>query len=400
MTREHFFNVEFDLSLRPGWSVDGAPGLARQIRDLALLGVPAAAAGESVVLYEALPDDFRAWLGGHGFELPAVSLYPDRRPGSVLAPFGWNQHAAELDRGSAARAARPAVAVVRRVNDRRFADRVAAEKLGESEHVLGVARSPAAVARLLARDRDSPDGWVVKARHGNSALGHRRLRQANLDAAETRMLARLLAADPVVTVERWRQRVCDLSATFDVAADGRILGAAMHEVVNTAAGAFLGAVFEPHDGSLERWREEVLAAVAVAGDALAEAGYFGPACLDAFVWRDGSRLRLRRLVELNARGHMSAGFRCLADRWRGRRTVHGRLVSCRRLRVPSDYAAFDTALGEDRFDAAVGSGVLLISPLWLGASRRQPRRAGVAFIAYDRRAALAMAARFRARFEA
>lgn len=401
MTREHFLNAEFDLSLRPGWSRDAAPGLAAQIRDLALLAVPAAAPGESVVLYEPLPEEFGEWLTGHGLDPPQVSLHPARRPGSELAPFGWNRHAAELDRGSARRARRPSLDVVRRVNDRRFADRVAREVLGETEHVLGTAQSPAGVRRLLVADAGHAGGWVVKARHGNSALANRRVRHAPPDPGEERLLAGLLAADGVVTVERWRPRECDLSVVCEIRRDGGLAGASAHEVVNTAAGAFLGVLLEPADGAaLAPWREPLLATAAEVGSELAGAGYFGPVCLDAFVWRDGGHLRLRRLVELNARRPMSAGFARLADRWQGRRTVYGRLVSGRRLRLPAGYAALDAALGDDRFDADRGYGVLPISPLWLGPQRRRPRRAGIAFVAADRLSALAMADRFRRRFGA
>jgi len=397
VTREHFFNADFDLSLRPGWSGPGSDAAARRIRDLAFFGVAAAGPGESVMLHDPLPDASAAVLAAAGVEPPAVTLHPDRRPGSVLSPFGWNQEAIALDRGSERSAGPPALEIVRRVNDRRFADRVAAEVLGEEEHVLGAASDVSEVAALVCSDREHDGGWVVKARHANAALGNRRLRSAPPGGRDLDAVAGLVQADGVVTVERWRPRLLDLSATFEVDGAGAARDVEVHEVVNTADGAFLGALFGPDGEPVARWREAVVGSAETAAAALADAGYRGPVCLDAFVWRSPTGPRLRRLVELNARRSMSSGSLRL---WRlvgEDTTVYGRLFSMRRLTLPADAAGLAEALGEAAFDRRARRGALVLTPPSIGG--RRPQRLGIAFVGRGRDDVLRQERRFRRRFE-
>lgn len=397
MSREHFFNADFDLSLRPGWSGPASEAAARRIRDLAFFGVAAAAAGESVLLYEPLPDPTTAVLAQAGVEPPAVTLHPERRPGSVLSPFGWNGEAIGLDRRSGRSAGPPPLEVVRRVNDRRFADRLARERLGEEEHVLGAASDAAEVAALVAADPEHDGGWVVKARHANAGLGNLRLRSPAPGARDLAAVARLLQDDGVVTVERWRPRLLDLSATFEVDGAGAARGVEVHEVVNTADGAFLGALFGPGGDPVASWREPVMEAVEVAAAALAHAGYRGPVCLDAFTWGSPAGPLLRRLVELNARRGFSAGSLCLWRLLGEDLTVYGRLFSLRRLEVPADAAALVAALGEDAFDPRARRGALPVTPPAIAG--RRPHRLGVVFVGRDRGDVLRQDSRFRERFE-
>ncbi len=397
MSREHFLNADFDLSLRPDWRPAASGAAVRRIRDLAFFGVAAAAPGESVLLYEPLPGPTAEVLAEAGVEPPAVTLYPQRRPGSVLAPFGWNREAIGLDRRSGRSAGPPALEVVQRVNDRRFADRLALETLGEEGHVLGATSDASEVAAMVGADRGHDGGWVVKARHANAGLGNRRLRSPALGVRDLDAVARLVESDGVVTVERWRPRLLDLSATFEVDGAGRPRDVEVHEVVNTADGAFLGAVFAPEGDPVAPWREPLVEVVEVAAAALADAGYLGAVCLDAFVWRSPTGPRLRRLVELNARRSMSAGSLRLWRLLGEDATVYGRLFSLRRLTLPADAAGLMAALGQHAFDRRARRGALPVTPPSIAG--RRPQRVGVVFVGRDRGDVLRQESRFRERFE-
>jgi len=172
-----------------------------------------------------------------------------------------------------------------------------------------------------------------------------------------------------------------------------------HEVVNTADGAFIGAVFDGGSKVLEPWLPAMDEAAATVARLLAEAGYFGPVCLDAFVWEDGGTLRLRPVVDLNARLHISTQALRVWREWGGDRVVYWRFFSARKLRLPADYRELEEALGEEAFDPGARRGVLLTSPLCLGEGGRRPGRFGILMAGDSREEAEGMERRLRDRFE-
>ena len=93
----------------------------------------------------------------------------------------------------------------------------------------------------------------------------------------------------------------------------------------------------PDVADLQRIFELLRAAERIAAR-LAEEGFFGPVCADGFTWKDGDRLRLRTLVDLNCRRPMSD---CAYRLWRGldpRSTLYYRFFNRRKLGLPRDLA--------------------------------------------------------------
>lgn len=396
MGREHFINADFDLSLRRGGVRPCGRARERQAAELPWHFLLLARGGDSILLDREVDRDFARYFKDCGIEHPKVSVAPSIRRHATLRPFGWNLQASELNRRYAEPVDHPLLDVVRRVNGRRFAAEVETA-IGDGKEVLGVFTSVESVVDFLAGQPSSGVEWMVKSEHGNSGLGNRRLRSLPLSEADRRVIEGMLVENPCVVLERFRPRVLDLASVFEVSGDGSIHGLQIHEVVNTADGAFIGAIFDLDSRTVEPWREKIGTAVKTAARRLARDGYKGPVCIDSFVWDDDGLPRLRALVDINARGCMSAPGKSLWRDWGRDRVVYWRLFSARKLRLPSSFDDLVVALGDDAFDPLRRCGVLLTSPLGFDAGR--PLRYGVLLAGMDRPEVERLDERLRGQFE-
>jgi hypothetical protein len=393
--RDFLINADFDISLRPGRGSGTTDGRGRQAGEipyhLLLLGVD----GDSVLVEAELDEEYLAYIERAGIPRPSTTLRPAVNPDAEFRPFGWNEEAVEINRSYASPTPHPPVEVVRRVNGRRYAAALEKDLLGVDE-VLGVFDTQADIENCIAA-RPPCEQWMLKSEHGNAGLGNRRLRSRTLSPSDEQAIHRLLAEDACLLLERWRPRVLDISTVFEVDGTGVAGDVHLYEVVNTADGAYLGSVFEPASETLARWRPILSKIVAKVGRSLAEEGYFGPVCLDHFVWTKNGKQHLRPLADLNARLQMSAPFLRLWHAWGGDRVFYWRLFSARKLRLPPDYGELERALGGDAFDRQSRRGVLVTSPFEIGGSHL--RRIGVLLSATSREAVDELDRRLRGRFE-
>ncbi len=397
MPNEYWWNADFDLALQQGRDPSGDEGLQIQVRELALHALLAAEPEDSVLLFEPPPEDFLRYLEKRGVAAPQVSVFPEVRAESRFRPYGWSPQAIALKGRYDMSVASPPLEAVRRVNGRSFAHRIEREAL-DCNVPRGAFGTLTDLQTLLHSEPDRPEGWVAKTEHGNAALGNRRLRKRQLDEADVRWLNTRLKQGPMV-LEWWLQRTKDLCAVFEVTADGRVEGFAVHETIHTADGGFIGAVYDRTTAVPAQWHEVLAATTKTVAGALLREGYFGPVCLDALIWNDSGTARLRPLVDLNARRHVSEGWRRLADLWGG--CLYGRFFSVRKLHLPATYEEFENALGADAWDPATRSGAIATSPLWLEGpgNRRRPRKLSVVFRGRSRDNVFAMERHFRQVFE-
>jgi hypothetical protein len=189
----------------------------------------------------------------------------------------------------------PPLAVLQRVNDRRFAIELGLGALS-ARYV-----TDAASAIGLLRAMRPTEGWLMKRAFGMAGRGHRRGHGPPSDS-DLRWLRNSLRHGHGVSVEPWVTRQADF---------------AMHGRLTRAGEATLGRAVMQRCDARGRWQESLPApagslhagelellqrtAEAVA-HALHEAGYFGPFGIDAFAYLDESgQRRFHPLVEINAR---------------------------------------------------------------------------------------------------
>jgi hypothetical protein len=400
MAREYEFNVDFDLSLRRSPPETMMGELNRQISEMAWHALFAGRAGDSVRVSGPVPGEFLDGLERNGLTVPELTIRPAIRSDRRFTPFGWSQSAIELNGRYREPSPHPGWSVVRRVNGRSFARALEIELTGYETPAVE-ARSVEEIVACLAAQPDSENGWIVKADHGNSGLGNRRLRDRELGDRDREWIGRLLEEDDLLLLEQWRRRVLDIGVSFDLGADGKVADLVNHEVVNTADGAFIGAIYGSGSPTIEPWRRDLESPVERVAERLHQEGYFGPVNLDAFVWEREGEDRLRPLVDLNARSNMSSSVKQLWDSWERPGVLYWRFFTRRRLHLPETHHELEEAIGMDRFDPDRRRGVLVTSPMWvIDGGRRSPlHKLGVLFVADTRNGVLAQERRFRERFD-
>jgi hypothetical protein len=393
--REYFVNADFDLSLRPHRRAEAVDGRGQQASEMPFHLLLCGTGGDSVLVDVALDEKFLAYFERAGLSRPVTNALPGLSPDAQFVPFGWNEKAAQINGSYTRPASHPPLDVVKRVNGRRFAAKVERE-LFEGDDVLGVFDTPGGIEACIA-SRPPEEEWLLKSEHGNAGLGNRRLRSPELSQSDREVIRRLLAEDACVLVEKWRDRVLDIATVFEVDRGGTVKGLYAYEVVNTADGAYIGSIFDYGSEPLEPWLPAVTDVALKVAERLAQEGYFGPVCLDHFVWPEGGDRRLRALADLNARLQVSAPILRLWRSWDADRVVYWRLFAARKLRLPSDYIELETVLGGDAFVAATRRGILVTSPF--DVAGKKLRRFGVLLAGGSRAEVEAMDRRLRERFE-
>lgn len=396
-SKTHYLNSDFDLSLRPRPAQQASPKLERQVCELSVQAILGVDPGDSALTRAEVPDQYLDYLSEAGLAVPRMLRHPHIDPATRLRPFGWSAEAIELNRAHERPSVHPPLEVVRRVNSRSFGLELESD-LGPEGPLGAVVETPDELDSFLSRAPGASE-WVIKSEHGNAGLANRRLRRPGLTATDRRFVEQRLAEDDRLVVERWLRRERDWCVVFDVPFVSSALR--VHETVCTGDGALIGALFDPAGDDTAPWSQELASMAERVASKLDGEAYFGPVCVDAFSWREENRSRLRPLVDLNCRQSMSDGAWRLWRHLAPTRTLYYRFFNRRKLTLPPGLPATLAALGQYRYDRAGRRGILLGSPLQLGApdDAWRPGKLAVIFVADDRRGVVDLEQWFRGRFE-
>jgi hypothetical protein len=191
----------------------------------------------------------------------------------------------------------PALAVLRRVNHRRFCAELGqmlpgARYVDTVDDVVDLVNTP------------SPAGpWLLKRPFGFAGRGRKRLRPGPLDAADRAWIEASIAPGEGLQIEPWVELAGDFGLHGFLAASGALTLGAPTAQRTDATGAWLStSLAAPGDLAADEERALVDAAELTAS-ALHAAGYFGPFGVDAFRWIDPTGAR-----RWNPRGEINARY--------------------------------------------------------------------------------------------
>ncbi|MBM4251758.1 MAG: ferritin-like domain-containing protein [Deltaproteobacteria bacterium] len=185
-----------------------------------------------------------------------------------------------------------------------------AQKLGVDEVGGGVCHSVDGLSELVAAMSARGD-VVIKAPLGCSGRHMQRVRSGHqIEGKQLVWAERILKQQGSLVVESWVKRIADYSVQIDVQESGGVV-LGITRFLTDQRGAYLGhvlgvkhagldplAVRAYHELGVPETLERIGLSVA---EALSQAGYLGPAGIDAFLYEDAAGIKLRPLVEINAR---------------------------------------------------------------------------------------------------
>lgn len=203
---------------------------------------------------------------------------------------------AKLASAGAIQLAAPDVAILRRVNHRRFA-----ADLGQPLPGARYVDDIDSLRNVIANE--TPTGhWLLKRPFGFAGRGRRRVAQGVLEpSAETWVQASLKDGEGL-QVEPWVDRISDYALHGYLARNGMTtFGAPTHQECDET-GAWKGTSRATDLDS--ETRDALFASATLVANALTKAGYFGPFGVDAYHYRDNGRIALNARSEINARYSM------------------------------------------------------------------------------------------------
>jgi uncharacterized ferritin-like protein (DUF455 family) len=293
-------------------------GVAEIARDLAPLMLFTAADGDVVLCTDKPGTAFLAKLQQAGFNVPQLATDSDGalkgRPVNRIEPWGQSPAAARraAGLGAAILSARPPCAdyaVFRKDWSARLAARLGCGLAG-SRVVAGGDALAASCAEHFAA---STAPLVAKAPLGASGRNMQRILAPGPVATQRSWLTKTLDLQGSLVLEPWLDKVVDLSVQLNVGTGEKpVLG--ITRFYTDTRGQYIGHRLGRKLDDLpvewlrviygERMQETLLDVGAQVVEALAAAGYSGPAGVDSFIYRDGETLKLRPIVEINPRHTM------------------------------------------------------------------------------------------------
>jgi hypothetical protein len=293
-----YMNADFEAELAEAPAAyRRKPTIARRNHRLAPALLWLARVGDALLLDEPWTDDERREAARRGVDLVAPGN-PSAGAGRVFTPWGWTESSIEAGERVGAIVEPVSRDVVVRVNSKIFSHRIERER-GIAVEGASLAASLDELNAAAARACPGPnDKWVVKAPLGFAARDRVLGRGPALDAPSALWATRRIARGETLLFEPWLEVRREYGVQLEIARDGAVDALGISRMLTNGAGATTGYVLGDPVA-----RERVADLVATArevGRRLAEAGYWGPANVDALEHAGG----LRPLLEINARHTM------------------------------------------------------------------------------------------------
>ena len=359
--RLFWFNPEVEEELALGASYTAPKSIASWHRDLASLLQFVASEEDCVLVEQRLVSGFLGEIVKCGYNVPQFVSKSERHELKGRLFSGW--HPWGQSPGAVLEAKRLGCewqhqpeaapkAVFTKTWAKALAQQLGVDQIG-GKVVGNLDELMAAVAGLAAYG-----DVVIKAPLSCSGRHMQRIKARDLlDVKQQAWAERILKQQGALVAEPWVRRLADYSVQIEVQEQqSTVLG--VTRFLTDARGAYLGHVLglkhaglDPtivrayHELSVPETLERVAVAVA---EALLQAGYRGPAGIDAFLYEDSSGIKLRPLVEINARYTMGRIALELDRRVHNKARVMWRHWTLRQIKAEGfdDFVSFYRALLE------------------------------------------------------
>jgi hypothetical protein len=257
-----------------------------------------------------------------------------------LVPWGWSPTIADLVESFGSEQPIPDLAVVERVNRRRWAFERESE-LRMCPLGAGIVESIDALRSTVAKGHDGDGGWVVKSDLGGAGRGQRRIYGATIDGVVLDWVTAMLNRDGLVVIEPWLESIKEVGLQYEIESPEKVRRCGVTELLVTGAGGYRGSrLGNQLPGICPESLERLLAIVDPVVAEISRTGYTGPLGIDSMWYRlPSGELSWRPLQDINARhtmgrcalewtGHIphEAGASVMVARWPGRESVDRRLA--------------------------------------------------------------------------
>jgi len=160
--------------------------------------------------------------------------------------------------------------------------------------------------RVSSMDATVQADWILKAEYGMSSRERLFVRGNTMSVPERNWTEKRLQREERLILEPWLDRVAERSFHFDIEPAGIVHDRGSVGLVTDAAGRYLrNELFDESESTEIRQLWQTAGEVTRrAAESLAAQGYFGPLSIDSMLYRNGERLRIRPLQDINARWSM------------------------------------------------------------------------------------------------
>ena len=361
LNRIFYFNSLFDLEL----GKFSSQKVEQASAEMTVLFAPLGSRQDRILMGIDVHDDYWKYLDVCGLSTPQP--FPVTEKVNCNNRFkgeawGWNEKSLCVLKQAGASCFHPDTGIVEKVNSRCFSNYLAKKYewgVGGSKFSCDLADYTKIVSSL---SNNFP--LVIKPAYGGSGFGFRQIK--SLDQAEEYFSdISFLSKHGGYVVEPWHERVYDLSTRVEIGHDGSVsLIRHLRPCVNTF-GAFYGIYLSPQDPVLKLY-EKVLEDTALSvSKELYSQGYWGPAGLDSFVYKDhltGCH-KIASVIEINARHVMSDIVFELRNSCAQEKHCFFRFISRKKGKLPDNYNSLSEMLGEEEYNPVTKTGIMLVSPL-------------------------------------
>jgi hypothetical protein len=355
MPRLFYFNTSFDFDIGGGLNEKLRPVCG----EMSLYSFLVLEKGDAAVVSAGYDRKYTEHLSSLGF-FPRNADDGESAAEFCGVAWGWNRESEKVLTSYNTACAHPPFDVVKRVNSRSFSSIAASEMglPGAGDIIL----SSSACDAYLSKESRRP--LLFKPMFGSSGSGFVTV-TGNDAYGRAKEKLRAMCDNGGAVAEPLFDRLNDYGVNFTVSADGSFHLDSIHRSLVSPGGKFFGIYMAddiPSDDGLLHVEETLASTAERAAGYLHKEGYFGPAGIDAFTYREDGVIKLNPMCEINARYSMGRVARSCRAVLGGTCSILTQLRNDRSS-VPGDYAELESVFGPDLYDARKQRGIALLSPL-------------------------------------